>query len=135
MESRRRGSEKILLLDRLAWTATDGVNAHAYCSWCLYEGLIDSQGKFHPDGTTHCVIMRSLWPSAMKENSLMYRNDFMPEWLFKKRFYAKGRFLSGFFTMDKALDFIKQCEETYENWFINHPLQKPKWWEIWKLSL
>lgn len=78
-----------------------------------------------------CTTLKHLWPSGMKEESKMYREEFLPEWLKEKEFYANSRYAVGFWSVEERDSFIGNCQSELEKWHDEHPLPH-YWWQFWK---
>lgn len=95
---------------------------------CEQSWIVDQDGQ-------RCVV-KHLWPSRMSEDSEMYRNKFLPSWMREKIQWATRMFVAGFWDQSKKESFIRQCRETYDKWFEDHPLakviEKRKWWQFWQ---
>lgn len=115
----------------------------AYCDICesdvVVKGKKGEQVSLHctsceqiwviSNNEATCIILKCLWPSNMREDSKMYREEYLPSWLKKKQHYAVMMFVSGFWSETEKNDFLRGCDESYEQWFEDH--QMP-WWKFWK---
>ncbi len=98
-----------------------GVRVHFGCTSCEQSWGIDSNGA-------GCTILKTLWPSGMKEDSKMYRESFLSEWLKQKKQRTIMFFVAGFLSEEKKDEELLKAQETHDNWFIDHPLKKP-WYQ------
>jgi len=79
-----------------------------------------------------CTVLRHLWPSRMEEGSKMYREEFLPDWIKGKEFWANAMFTAGFWDSVKRDEFIQGCRNSLDKWHKDHPLKKRPWWQFWK---
>ena len=91
---------------------------------CGQVWSIDSTGL-------NCTILKTLWPSSMKRNSKMYRDEFLPAWLKSKTHIAKMMIAGGFWSEEYGNSLIKECREQYDKYFLDNP-EKLSWWKFWR---
>jgi len=77
----------------------------------------------------NCVVLKHLWPSGMKENSKMYREQFLPAWLEKQEFRANALHIGGFINDGEKDERLQQAQDALDKWHEEHP-EKP-WWKFW----
>ena len=104
-----------------------GVSVYFSCTKCEQSWSVDLNGS-------GCTIMKYLWPSGMKEDSKMYREQFLPEWLKEKQHWAIMMFVAGFWDQPKKEKFMQECQELYDKWFVDHPLARRKWCQFWQAA-
>jgi hypothetical protein len=78
-----------------------------------------------------CTVMKHLWPSGMKENSKMFREEYLPEWLRGKEFYANALVEAELWSTAKRDEFISDCQAELSKWHDKHPLPEKPWWKFW----
>ena len=78
-----------------------------------------------------CTILKHLWPSRMKEGSKMYREEYLPEWLKAREFYANAMFIAGFWDSVKRDEKIQKCRGNLDKWHEEHPPKRRPWWQFW----
>lgn len=90
----------------------------------------DQEWSIYPGGY-NCTILKALWPSGMREDSKMFREEYLPSWLEKERHRAAMMSIAGFLNEIEKIEFLQKIQETYENWFAAHPLSRRPWWQFW----
>jgi hypothetical protein len=60
----------------------------------------------------------------MREDSKMYREQYLPAWIAKSKHYATMMRVAGFWNEEKFNQFISECQKLYDQWFIDHPPRK-----------
>jgi len=98
-------------------------------SWILYKWY--ESGKDDPVIKTSCTILKSLWPSGMKEGSKMFREQYLSEWLKHKEFYAQAVFVAGFWNESQRDNYIKESHDAIDKWHLEHPMTIRPWWKFW----
>lgn len=86
---------------------------------------------FSKDGNPGCTILAHLWPSGMKEDSDMYRNQYIPERRKELEFYSLAEFIAGYKTQEEYRNEMNKIDEMFKKWYEDHP-EKPKrksWFE------
>jgi hypothetical protein len=84
--------------------------------------------------SSFCTILKALWPSGMKEDSKMFREEYLPSWLESKEFYAEAVTLAGFWTQEEKHKFLFDVLAEFTKWHKEHPLPAPPakpWWKFW----
>ena len=88
-----------------------------------------------PDGpATYCLVLKTLWPQGMKEDSTMFRDQYMPAWLEERRHRAAMFEIGGFWSPEKAEIWLCEVKAAYSRWFRDHPQRRSwwHWWQFWK---
>lgn len=81
-----------------------------------------------PGPACYCLIMKTIWPQGMKEDSAMFRDQYMPAWLEERQHRAAMFEVGGFWTHEQAEAWMCEVVANYEKWFRDHR----RWWQFWK---
>lgn len=97
----------------------------------------DQTWQFTKDGdreiSSSCTILGALWPSGMKEDSKMFREEYIPHLHKGWKFSATAKLLAGFITEEERETKFQEFEEVVQKWFDEHPIKEapikttPKW--------
>ena len=101
-------------------------------NWTFAEWGVERDGEIHFEIHSSCTILDVLWPSGMKEDSKMYKEEFLPHWLAKNKFRANAHYESGFITAEVRDERIALAEETLAKWHEDHPPKEYPLWMFWK---